>query len=87
MVGTRKNEKCSSSFKECFPGAAILIISTADKSTKYELTMKTNSAVVPLASAQRDTVQAESGFINLYTLMGGDGSMVKWVEESACKSQ
>ena len=78
----KKMKNVVAHLKECFPGAAILIISTADKSTKYELTMKTDSAVVPLASAQkRYAVQAESGFINLYTLMGGDGSMVQWVED------
>src|SRR5690606_27064791 len=34
--------------RECFPDAAILVISTADKATKYGLEMKTDSAVVPL---------------------------------------
>jgi len=83
----KKMKNVVAHLKECFPGASILIISTADKSTKYELTMKTDSAVVPLASAQkRYAVQAESGFINLYTLMGGDGSMVKWVEEVPAKA-
>lgn len=83
----RKMKSVVAHLKECFPGAAILIISTADKSTKYELEMKTDSAVVPLSSAQkRYAVQAESGFINLYTLMGGDGSMVKWVEEVPAKA-
>ena len=68
--------------KECFPGVTILVISTADKSTKYDLEMKTDSAVVPLVQAQkRYAVQSEAAFVNLYTLMGGDGSMVKWVEE------
>lgn len=68
--------------KECFPGVAILIVSTADKATKYDMEMKTDSAVVPLTTAQKKyAVQSEAGFVNLYTLMGGDGSMVKWVEE------
>lgn len=67
--------------KECFPGAAILIITTADKSTKYDMQMKSDSAVAPLVVAQkRYAVKSEAGFVNLYTLMGGDGSMVKWVE-------
>ena len=78
----RKMKSVVAHIKECFPGAAVLIISTADKSTKYDLEMKTDSAVVPLSSAQkRYAVQAETGFINLYTLMGGDGSMVEWVED------
>lgn len=67
--------------KECFPRAAILIITTADKSTKYDMQMKSDSAVSPLVMAQkRYAVKSEAGLVNLYTLMGGDGSMVKWVE-------
>jgi lysophospholipase L1-like esterase len=68
--------------KLCFPGVPILIISTADKSTKYDLEMKTDSAVVPLSTSQKSyALKTQSGFVNLYTLMGGDGSMTKWVEE------
>ncbi|KAF2519718.1 hypothetical protein E0W68_00330 [Flavobacterium salilacus subsp. salilacus] len=68
--------------RECFPGVAILIVSTADKSTKYDMEMKTDSAVMPLALSQkRYAVQSDAAFVNLYTLMGGEGSMVKWVEE------
>lgn len=68
--------------RECFPDVAILVISTADKATKYELVMKTDSAVVPLTSSQKKfAISTKSGFIDLFTLMGGQGSMVKWVEE------
>jgi len=67
---------------ECFPGAAVLIISTADKATKYKMEMKTDSAVVPLTRAQkRYALNTKSGFVNLFQLMGGKESMVKWVEE------
>ena len=49
--------------------------------------MKNDSAVVPLTIAQkRYALKTESGFVNLYTLMGGDGSMVKWVEEDPAKA-
>lgn len=68
--------------KACFPDANILIVSTADKSTKYGMEMKTDSAVVPLANSQKRYAQAtQSGFVDIYSLMGGDGSMIKWVEE------
>ena len=77
----RKMTSVVNHVKECFPGAAILIITTADKSTKYDMQMKTDSAVAPLVMAQkRYAVKSEAGLVNLYTLMGGDGSMVKWVE-------
>lgn len=79
--------KVVNKIKESFPGVAILIISTADKSTKYNLDMKTDSAVVPLTKAQKQyALDTDSGFINLYTLMGGDGSMVKWVDESPSRA-
>lgn len=78
----KRMAKVVNHLKECFPGVAILIISTADKSTKYDLAMKTDSAVVPLTRAQKSyAVKTGSAYINLYTLMGGDGAMVKWVEE------
>ena len=67
---------------QCFPGISILIISTADKSTKYNSEMQTDSAVVPLSISQKKyALSTQSGFTNLYTLMGGSGSMVKWAEE------
>lgn len=79
--------KTVNKIKESFPGVSILIVSTADKSTKYDLEMKTDSAVVPLMKAQkRYALETESGFVNLYTLMGGDGSMVKWVDEAPAKA-
>ncbi len=78
----KRMAKVVAHLRECFPDVAILIVSTADKSTKYDLEMKTDSAVVPLSVAQkRYAVKTQSAYVNLYTLMGGDGSMVKWVEE------
>jgi lysophospholipase L1-like esterase len=68
--------------KACFPGVTVLVISTADKATKYDLEMKTDSAVIPLTMAQRKyAVQSKAGYFNLFEAMGGDGSMTKWVEE------
>lgn len=79
----KRMKKVVNHLKACFPGVAILIVSTADKATKYDLEMKTDSAVVPLTLAQKKyAIQAQAGYVNLYTLMGGDGSMVKWVDEA-----
>ena len=76
-------KKTIAKLREAFPNVSILVISTADKATKYGLEMKTDSAVVPLASAQkRYALNTKSGFINLYTLMGGDGSIVTWASET-----
>ena len=78
----RSMTKTVNRLREGFPGASILIISTADKATKYKTEMKTDSAVVPLTHAQRNyALKTQSGYVNLYTLMGGDGSMIKWVDE------
>ena len=84
---TKQMNKVVSHLRQCFPKASILVISTADKSTKYNLTMQTDSAVVPLMRAQRKyAMEAKTGFFNLYEAMGGKGSMVKWVEESPSKA-
>ncbi len=78
----RNMTKTVEHLKKCFPGVTVLIISTADKGTKYETEMRSDSAVIPLTKAQkRYAVSTQSGFINLFTLMGGDGSIVKWTEE------
>jgi hypothetical protein len=77
----RSMTKTINRLRECFPGVAILVVSTADKSSKYDLEMKTDSAVVPLTLSQKKyALKTKSSYINLYTLMGGDGSMVKWTE-------
>lgn len=73
--------------KKCFPNATVLVVSTADKSTKYDLEMKTDSAVLPLVVAQKKyAVKSEAAFVNLYELMGGNGSMVEWVESQPAKA-
>lgn len=83
----KRMKKVVSHLRTCFPGVAILVVSTADKSTKYDMEMKTDSAVVPLVLAQKKyAIQSESAFVNLYTLMGGDGSMVSWTEEEPAKA-
>jgi lysophospholipase L1-like esterase len=80
-------EKVVAHLQECFPGASILVVSTADKSTKYEMEMKTDSAVIPLNTSQkRYAIKSQASFVNLYTLMGGDGSMVQWVEQEPSRA-
>lgn len=84
---TRQMTRVVNHLKQCFPKAAILVISTADKATKYDLEMKTDSAVVPLVKAQRKyAVESHTGFFNLYEAMGGEGSMVKWADDSPAKA-
>ncbi|WP_430613596.1 hypothetical protein [Flavobacterium sp. JP2137] len=83
----RQMSRVVENLRNCFPGVSILVVSTADKATKYDLTMQTDSAVSPLVSAQRKyAIANQTGFVNLYQLMGGDGSMVKWVEDIPAKA-
>lgn len=78
----RKMKQVVAHLKNCFPGAAILVVSTADKATKYDLVMKTDSAVIPLNMAQRKyALKSQAGFFDLFSKMGGAQSMVKWTEE------
>lgn len=68
--------------RAAFPEASILLISIADKATKYDTTMQTDSAVNPLLNVQKNlSIKQQTGFINLYELMGGEGSMIKWAEK------
>lgn len=69
--------------RQCFPNADILVISTADKSSKVEGKMETDAAVYPLFRAQKQfSRDTGTGFIDLFNLMGGTGSMVEWVNNN-----
>lgn len=79
---TRQMSRVVKHLQSIFPDADILVISTADKSTKYDTTMQSDSAVVPLVNAQmRYAKDNQVAFFNLYKAMGGQGSMIQWVEE------
>ncbi|MDR2582406.1 MAG: GDSL-type esterase/lipase family protein [Fibromonadaceae bacterium] len=68
--------------KICFPNADILVISQADKSMKYGKEIKTDTALAPLIRAQEKYARnTNSAFLDLFQLMGGEGSMVKWASE------
>ncbi len=83
----KRMAKVVAHLQECFPGVSVLVVSTADKSTKYDMEMKTDSAVVPLNTSQkRYAIKSQASFVNLYTLMGGDGSMVQWVEQEPSRA-
>lgn len=69
--------------RKCFPNADILIISTADKATKIDGEMQTDPATTLLLNAQRRYARKNNaGFVNLYSLMGGKGSMIQWVDNN-----
>ncbi|MDR1830592.1 MAG: GDSL-type esterase/lipase family protein, partial [Candidatus Fibromonas sp.] len=69
--------------KKCFPGTDILVISQADKATKYGKEIKTDTTLAALIQAQEKYARnTGSAFLNLFELMGGEGSMLKWAKET-----
>lgn len=73
--------------RNAFPNTSILVVSIADKATKYKTEMQTDSAVTHLLASQRAyATNKKTGFVNLFSLMGGKGSMVKWVEEEPVRA-
>jgi len=69
--------------KKCFPGADILVISQADKATKYGTEIKTDTTLAALIRAQEKYARnTGSAFLDLFQLMGGEGSMVRWASEN-----
>ena len=64
-----------------YPKAAVLFIGPSDMARKEGLEMKT----YPLIASLKDQLRAEvlrrgAGYWDLYDVMGGEGSMVQWVE-------
>jgi hypothetical protein len=67
--------------KESFPNTSILLISVGDKSYKKDGVFQTDPSVLLMVEAQKRLAKKNQlAFWNLYEAMGGNGSMVKWVE-------
>ena len=69
--------------KNCFTGADILMISSADKAFRYQREYATAKGMFGLISMQQK-IAYETGvaFYNLYESMGGEGSIVRWVQST-----
>lgn len=64
-----------------FPNASILLISVGDKSYRKDGVYQTDPSVPLLVEAQKRMAKDNKlAFWSLYDAMGGNGSMVKWVE-------
>ena len=70
-------------FKDNIPNASILLVSVPDMSYKNaEGVMETNPSIPYLVAAQSSAAEETNvSFFNLYEAMGGENSMVNWVEE------
>jgi len=67
--------------KRCFPEAAILIMSVSDRSTRVGGEYQTMESVPLMVEAQREIArQSQVAFYNLFEAMGGENSMVAFVE-------
>ena len=67
--------------KRCFPEAAILVMSVSDRSTRVGGEYQTMDSVPLMVEAQREIArQSQVAFYNLFEAMGGENSMVAFVE-------
>jgi len=75
----RRMKRVVSHLKTLFPETPILIMGTADKGSKIDETIKTDSTVVRLLRSQQQFAsETQSGFLSLFHLMGGVNSMPAW---------
>ena len=67
--------------KSALPVTSMLLISTSDKGGSYNGEWKTAIGVKPLVDVQYNIAnKIGAGFYNLYNGMGGEGTIVNWVQ-------
>ena len=67
--------------KKTMPGAGIVVIGLSDKSIRVEGTMRSDPSVARITAAQRRAAfRCGVSFFSIFEAMGGEGSMVEWVE-------
>lgn len=67
----------------CFPGADILMMGVSDRSRQEDGAFETMPAILALLHAQRQAAkQAGVPFWNVFGAMGGENSMVRYVEKN-----
>jgi lysophospholipase L1-like esterase len=67
--------------KRCFPNSSILIISVGDKSYSTNEGYQTDPSVPLMVESQKQLAQKNKiAFWSLYDAIGGEGTMVKWVQ-------
>ncbi|SHN42961.1 hypothetical protein [Chitinophaga sp. CF418] len=74
-------KKVLDSLRNDLPNASFLVISTADKSYKKSGNYVTAPGVTALLKVQHELAKAHgAAYWNLYAAMGGENSMIRWVE-------
>jgi len=67
--------------KRCYPDASILLMSVSDRSSKVDGQYQTMESVPLMVAAQQDIARrSQIAFFNLFEAMGGENSMVTFVE-------
>ncbi|MDR1555756.1 MAG: hypothetical protein LBS88_01825 [Tannerellaceae bacterium] len=75
-------KKVISHLQRCFPESDILLISTPDRANQYHGTFSTMPAVLALLHTQRQAARsARIPFWNMFGAMGGENSMLRFVEK------
>ena len=68
--------------KKSIPGAGIVVIGLSDKSIRVEGMMRSDPSVARITDAQRRAAfRCGVPFFSIFEAMGGEGSMVEWVEQ------
>ena len=79
-------DKTIKHLKSCFPKASILVVGVSDKGRKIKGEWKSDVTVRDLEKIQRETALNNGcAFFSLYEAMGGEGSIVSWVQDSIPK--
>ncbi|WP_341838275.1 hypothetical protein WJU16_10535 [Chitinophaga pollutisoli] len=77
----RPMEKVVDSLRRYFPQSSFLIVGTADKAYRKNGRYVTAPGVKALLKVQHEFAEEKGlAYWNLYTAMGGDGAMARWVE-------
>ena len=68
-------------FQKSMPGTAILLLGPSDRALKINGRMQSDPSVARVTEALRRAAErTNSTFFSFYEAMGGEGSMVEWVE-------
>jgi len=78
---TQKMVRVVNALKESFPKSSILIISVSDRSSNQDGKFATMTTIPDMVEAQRAIARkCKVAFWDLYSAMGGENSMIKFVE-------
>lgn len=79
-------ERTIQHLRKCFPKASILLMGMTDKGFKLKGQWQSDPTVLYLLTTQMEMAKNQNiAFFSLYDAMGGEGSIVSWVQDSIPK--